>query len=374
MFFPLPKNESARPKRAFPLNQYLPLNDRCFCEHFLIILSFMNVSPWKPFKHVIPPHPGALSRPPHTSPEHKKRTSWKKLVTQNISSSQLSFFMVFSFSGMIPYQKNVTIFADPKDYLKFQNANHLGFCSSIPFKSIRSSCQKKNNNTNAFSTGRQRGSCSDHSPGTSNWSQSPDALLKTTRVVLLSRKVMPSATKDASPPMKQHREFHWICGWHCGGDSSQQDAGSWPAGLWLWHIFFIVFILLHTHHFTKRKTCLKKQRFSQKIIPKNIPNNPVLPFKKTCLADSWRIPLLLGKKISQGAIALSPVSGANPPDPWNRTLPRICRRHPTWKKTRWIKPVTFLFEFSTENSWWLELFNEWECNWTWRDCFFVKAG
>ena len=132
---------------------------------------------------MIPPHPGALSRPPHKSPEHKKRTSWKKLVTQNISSSQLSFFMVFSFSGMIPYQKNVTIFADPKDYLKFQNANHLGFCSSIPFESIRSSCQKIRQHQ-AFSTGRQRGSCSDHSPGTSNRSQSPDAWLKTTRAVL----------------------------------------------------------------------------------------------------------------------------------------------------------------------------------------------
>ena len=155
---------------------------------------------------MIPPHPGALSRPPHKSPEHKKRTSWKKLVTQNISSSQLSFFMVFSFSGMIPYQKNVTIFADPKDYLKFQNANHLGFCSSIPFESIRSSCQKIRQHQ-AFSTGRQRGSCSDHSPGTSNRSQSPDAWLKTTRAVLfLSRKVMPSATKNASPPMKQHRD------------------------------------------------------------------------------------------------------------------------------------------------------------------------
>ena len=38
---------------------------------------------------------------------------------------------------------------------------------------------------------------------------------------------------------------------------------------------------------TNRKTCLKKAKFSQKIIPKNIPNNPVLPLKKTCLKKPW---------------------------------------------------------------------------------------
>lgn len=274
MFFPLPKNESARPKRAFPLNQYLPLNDRCFCEHFLIILSFMNVSPWKPFKHVIPPHPGALSRPPHKSPK-PECTSWKKPEprTSYLASYLFSWSLVsaewFHIKRMSPF------LLTRKTTLSFRMPTTLGSVALSHSNPLDHLAQKKQQHQRLF-----------HRKAARLLLRSLARYLELIPIsdhqgcLFLSRKVIPSATKNASPPMKQHREFHWICGWHCGDDSSlrmlardQQDYDydiSSSSSLY--------YFILTTY---QQKNLFEKTKFSQRI--SQTTNNPVLPFKKTCL-------------------------------------------------------------------------------------------